>query len=85
MGKRRFNEGKACDVVIRSIEMREGGSRQELRFPEQEQHEHPVELTCLIGNRHFAFEHTGIELFEDQIRLEVEAHFAPLRLPVAMG
>jgi hypothetical protein len=79
MGKSRFNEGKVCDAVIRWIEMRENASRQQLRFPEQEQHQHPVELTCVIGNRLFAFEHTGIEPFENQIRLEVEAHFAPLR------
>jgi len=54
--------------------------RQQLRFPEQERHQHPVELTCLIGNRLFALEHTGVEPFEDQIRLGVEAHFTPLRL-----
>jgi hypothetical protein len=71
MGKSRFNEGKACDAVIRWIEMRENALRQQLRFPEQEQHQHPVELTWLIGNRLFAFEHTGIEPFENQIRLEV--------------
>lgn len=79
MGKSRFNEGRACDAVIRWIEMRENASRQQLRFPEQEQDPHPVELTCVIGDRLFAFEHTGIEPFENQIRLEVEAHFAPLR------
>jgi hypothetical protein len=79
MGKSRFNEGKACDAVIRWIEIRESAARQQLRFLEQERHQDPVELTCVIGNRLFGFEHTGIEPFEDQIRLEVEAHFSPLR------
>jgi hypothetical protein len=83
MTKSRFNEGKACDAVIRWIEIREGAPREQLRFPEQERHEHPVELTCLIGNHLFAFEHTGIEPFEDQIRLEVEAHFSPLRQEIS--
>jgi hypothetical protein len=79
MGKSRFNEGKACDAVIRWIEIRESAARQQLRFLKQERHQDPVELTCVIGNRLFGFEHTGIEPFEDQIRLEVEAHFSPLR------
>jgi hypothetical protein len=79
MSKRRFNEGKACDAVIRWIEAREQSSRQYLRFPEQEGHKAPIELTCVIGNRLFAFEHTGIEPFEGHIRLESKAHFRPLR------
>jgi hypothetical protein len=41
--------------------------------------EAPVELTCWIGGRLFAFEHTGIEPFEGQIKLESEARFKPLR------
>jgi hypothetical protein len=85
MGTTRFNEGKACDAVIRWIEIRENAAREQLRFPEQERHEHPVELTCLIGNRLFAFEHTGIEPFENQIKLEVEAHFSPLRQEISQN
>jgi hypothetical protein len=75
----RFNEGKACDAVIRHIEAREGGSRQNLRSPEDEGDTAPIELTCSIGGQLFAFEHTGIEPFEGQIKLETEAHFQPLR------
>jgi hypothetical protein len=75
----RFNEGKACDAVIRHIEARDGGRRQNLRSPEQEGDTAPIELTCFIGGRCFAFEHTGIEPFEGQIELETKAHFQPLR------
>jgi hypothetical protein len=77
--KKGFNEGKACDAVIRWIEQREGNSRGQLIFPEAEGHAASIELTCMIGNRRFAFEHTGIEPFEGQIELEINAHFAPLR------
>src|ERR1700719_3318632 len=76
----RFNEGKACDAVIRHIEARDGGTRQDLRSPEQEGDSAPVELTCFIGGRCFAFEHTGIEPFEGQIDIEAKAHLKPLRV-----
>jgi hypothetical protein len=79
MKKKGFNEGKACDAVVRWIEQREGSSRVQVSFPEAEGHPAPVELTCVIGNHRFAFEHTGIEPFEGQIELEVKANFAPLR------
>jgi hypothetical protein len=75
----RFNEGKACYAVIRHIEARDGGTRQNLRSPEQEGDTAPIELTCFIGGRRFAFEHTGIEPFEGQIDIEAQAHFQPLR------
>jgi hypothetical protein len=66
---RPFNEGKACDAVIRRIEMLMHASRTNVRFPEREGHSAPVELTCNIGDRLFAFEHTGIEPFQGHIRL----------------
>jgi hypothetical protein len=75
----RFHEGKACDAVIRHIEVREGSSRQNLKSPEKEGDTAPIELTCSIGGQLFAFEHTGIEPFEGQIELETKAHFQPLR------
>ncbi len=75
----RFNEGKACDAIIRHLETREGGLRQDVRSPERAGHRAPVELTCMIGAHRFAFEHTGIEPFEGQIKLETQAHFHPLR------
>jgi hypothetical protein len=60
---RTFNEGKVCDAVIRRLEAREGHRRKDLRSPEREGHVAPVELICRIGDRLFAFEHTGIEPF----------------------
>src|SRR5205807_6641842 len=73
--------GKACDAVIRLIEAREGSSRRDLSFPEKENHAAPVEFTCLIGDRRFAFEHTGIEPFEGLTELEAkeQVHFKPIR------
>jgi hypothetical protein len=75
----RFNEGKACDAVIRHIEAREGGSRLNVKSPEDEGDAASIELTCSIGSQLFAFEHTGIEPFEGQVKLETQAHFQPLR------
>lgn len=74
---RQFNEGKACDAVIRRIENREGHPRRSIRFPEQEGHPVPVELASQIGPNLYAFEHTGIEPFEQHTELEAKApaHF----------
>ena len=77
----RVNQGKACDAVIRRIETREGHQRRDLAFPEREHHPAPIEVTCKIGERVYAFEHTRIEPFERQIELEakVKAHLKPIR------
>jgi hypothetical protein len=75
----RFNEGKACDAILRHIEAREGCTRQDLRWPEQEGHPAPIELIRSIGDQLYAFEHTGVEPFEGQIQIEATAHFNPLR------
>jgi hypothetical protein len=75
-----FNEGKACDAVIRRLEDRERSTRSNIRWPEREHHIAPVEFVCDIGTRRFAFEHTGIEPFEGFMRLQHDAktHFRPL-------
>jgi hypothetical protein len=56
-----------------------------LRSPEQEGHAAPVELICRIGDRLFAFEHTGIEPFAGHVQLEAEAetHFRPIERMLA--
>lgn len=69
---RYFNEGKACDAVVRRIEEREGAPREKARSPEREGHPAPVELVCTIGGHLFAFEHTGIEPFSGQIEMAVK-------------
>ena len=75
-----FHEGKACDAVIRVLEAREGQSRRDIRSPEKDGDPAPIELTCRIGDRLFAFEHTGIEPFAGHIKFEAEAkrHFDPI-------
>jgi hypothetical protein len=69
-----YNEGKACDAVLRVLEAREGKSRNNVRLPEQEGHAAPIEFSCTIGNRMFALEHTGIEPFPGHMQMEAEAH-----------
>jgi hypothetical protein len=80
-----FNEGKACDAVLRRLEAREGAPRTNLRSPERERHPVPVELACEINGRLFAIEHTGIEPFAGHMQLEAEAgvHFRPIEAMVA--
>jgi hypothetical protein len=80
-----FNEGKACDAVIRVLEARDGQTREGLRSPEQDGHAAPIELTCCIGKRLFAFEHTGIEPFPGHVQLQAEAkrHFRPIEAMLA--
>jgi hypothetical protein len=75
----KFNEGKACDAIIRRLEQRENRVRTGLHSPEQEGHRFPVEIAVTLGNQLFALEHTGIEqleaevaLFRDQARPEPE-------------
>ena len=85
MNSYKFNEGKACDAVLRCLERREDAQRTELRSPERDLHEAPIELTCRIGARLFALEHTGIEPFEGHVRMEAQAdrHFKPIEQLVA--
>ena len=63
------NEGRSCDAAVKRMEARYGKRRQDVRSPENEGHEAPVDLTCRIGDKLFAFEHTEIELFEQFIEL----------------
>lgn len=76
---KRFNEGKACDAVVRRIESRECCTRENLRSPEQEGDAAPIELACSIGSQVFAFEHTGLEPFDGRIAIEAKHHLEPLR------
>ena len=60
MPRLRFNEGKACDAILRRLEAREGKTRRDVRFPEREGYSAPIELVCEIGDELYALEHTGI-------------------------
>ncbi len=80
----RYNEGKAIDAVLRYIEAREalsqlgdGHSPDDLKDADPERR---VDYVCTVGNQLYAFEHTGIEPFENQIEMEVhnEKLFRPV-------
>jgi hypothetical protein len=69
----RYNEGKAIDGVLRFIEARDhaprengGRSPDELNDPDEQRR---VDYVCTIGRTLYAFEHTGIEPFPNEIRL----------------
>jgi hypothetical protein len=80
----RYNEGKAIDAVLRRIEARENLSRREDgRSPDDLRDSDPerrVDYVCPVGQQLYAFEHTGIEPFENQITLEEHNRklFAPV-------
>jgi hypothetical protein len=80
----RYNEGKAIDAVLRRIEAREalsrlndGWSPDDQRDPDKDRR---VDYVCTVGEQLYAFEHTGIEPFENQI--EIEVHNRELFEPV---
>jgi hypothetical protein len=75
-----FNEGKVCDAIVRRLEEREQHARADLRWPEHEEHESPVEVAFTLGGQLYALEHTGIEPFEGHVRMEAQTEklFAPI-------
>jgi hypothetical protein len=86
----KFNEGRACDAVIRRLErrdcaMRDGITQHDLDSDEARR----VELTFTLNGRLYALEHTGIEPFEGHLQLNNEApeltlplvHLVSPRLP----
>jgi hypothetical protein len=76
----KFNEGMACEAIVRRLEERANGCRTGLRWPEQEGHPFPIELVFSIIGQLYALEHTGIEPFKGHVQMEAEAerHFAPI-------
>jgi hypothetical protein len=81
----RYNEGKAIDAVLRCIEARDrtvrrsdGRSPDDLNDPDPLRR---VDYVCTVGDVPYAFEHTGIEPFRDQIEFEVHNRklFEPIR------
>lgn len=75
-----FNEGKACDAVIKWIERERGSVRKCVQLPEKERHAAPIEVTCRVAGELYALEHTGIEPFANQIGMGVHSSrlFKPL-------
>jgi len=85
MANGKFNEGKACDAVIKRLELREGKTRQNVRLPERDKHPAPIEITFRLSDREFALEHTGIEPFAGHVQLQAQAekHFDPIQTMLA--
>lgn len=78
-----FNEGKACDAIIRHIELRESKQRNDVMRPECDNKipsNKRIDLTCMIGDTLFALEHTGIEPYSYQIELDKQKNdlFGPI-------
>ncbi len=71
-----FNEGRACDAVIRYLEHRRRANRSHVRFPEHERHAAPIEVAFELAGTLFAMEHTGIEPFEGHTELQATAAMA---------
>jgi hypothetical protein len=71
----RYNEGKALDAVVRRIEERDQSGRHANGWsPDDLNDPNPlrrVDYICTIGNVLYAFEHTSIEPFANQIELAV--------------
>jgi hypothetical protein len=71
----RYNEGRAIDAVLRHIEARDQAARlRDGRSPDDLNDPDPlrrVDYVCTVGSTLYAFEHTGIEPFANQIELEV--------------
>jgi hypothetical protein len=69
----RYTEGKAIDAVLQFLESRDhalrkddGRSPDDLNDPDPQRR---VDYVCTVGQLFYAFEHTGIEPFPNQIRL----------------
>jgi ribosomal protein L30 len=69
-----FNEGLACDAIIRHLESIEGAQRSDIQWPEKQNHASPVEVVFKIGAKLYALEHTGIEPFEGHVGMTAQAN-----------
>lgn len=63
-------EGKSCDAVVRAIEKRTHETRTRVRRPEVDGVGPPVDLRLKLGDQEYAIEHTLVEPFENQIKVE---------------
>ena len=74
--RRLDNEGKALEAVLRFIESRDntlrendGWSPDDPKDPDPDE-QRRVDYVCTVGRLIYAFEHTRVEPFSNQIRLE---------------
>ena len=61
------NEGKACDAVLKRIEICSGETRSDLWHPELEQDGPPVDLRVTVGAQEYAIEHTLLQPYPNRI------------------
>jgi hypothetical protein len=72
--RKMYHEGKACDAVLCYIEAHGGKcERDRICSPDQEGHAAPIDLACWIDGRLFAFEHTSIQSFENEVKIAKDA------------
>lgn len=77
---RRTNEGRVCDAVIRLLERRTQLERRDLRAHADAGNGKNVEARFHLGSQEYAIEHTRINSFRDQVR--VELRFEEFRGPI---
>ncbi|MGB8401294.1 hypothetical protein [Bradyrhizobium sp.] len=77
---RRTNEGKVCDAVIRLLEDRTQLKRRDLRAHADAGNGKNVEARFRLGSQEYAIEHTRINSFDNQVR--VELLFEEFRRPI---
>lgn len=61
------NEGKACDAVLKHIEICSGEKRSGLWHPELDQDGPPVDLRVTVGTQEYAIEHTLLQPYPNRI------------------
>lgn len=61
------NEGRVCDAVVRTLEKSTRETRTDVRHPDKEGAQPPVDLRLRLGTREYAIEHTRIESFDNQL------------------
>ena len=62
------NEGKACDAVVRHVELCTDAKRSGVRHPEKDGDGPPVDLRLKVGERDYAIEHTLLQPRENRIK-----------------
>ena len=65
------NEGKVCDAVVRVLEKWTGETRADVRHPDKEGSDPPVDMRLKLGAHEYAIEHTRIEPYQNQIETDV--------------
>jgi hypothetical protein len=63
------NEGRCCDAVLRILEAEHGERRRDVVRDTPSQP--GIEVSCYIGNQHYAIEHTLIEPFPENQRDDI--------------